>query len=193
VRRQYEPLPEYRLTERPSFRREIEHLNSKWPNAERDVQARVSQKRLSADAGTPIPNLGIYGGRVFKLRISSQDLKDGSSGGFRLIYLVSADRKQVELLSIYCKKEKTNIPTEDLLKLIDQAQRNSNECQVKIETEPDCAEVWIGEECVDYAPCTLKLTPGTYTVILKIPPDRSVAHSFSCDGQETVHLSINIP
>lgn len=189
----YAPRPGYQFAERTSYLREIERLKSKWPNVESDVASSLSDKPLTVQPGDAIPNLGKYSGRVFKRRILSTDLKDGQRGGFRLVYLVGEDRNSVEFVAIYCKKEREAISAKDVLALIEQAEKAARLCCIEIETEPDCAEIWLGAELIDYAPCTVKVLPGTYRITCKIPPNRSAEHEFTCDGTDPLALRIVIP
>jgi hypothetical protein len=186
------PLPGYRVSERVTYRSEIDRLNRKWPHAESDVRSSIQDQPLNIETGDAIPNMGEHAGRVFKRRILSSDLKDGKSGGFRLIYLVSEDRKSVAFMSIYCKSEKTNIPTKELLKLLKQTEESVSPATVEIETTPACAEVWIDGDFMNWAPCTLKVSPGTHSIKCQIQPDRIAEREFTCASGETLKFEIHL-
>ena len=187
------PKSGYTFTERASFRRDIENLNSKWPKAEEDILGIVSGGSLVNDPGDAIPNLDEFSGRVFKRRVLSTDLKDGKRGGFRLIYLVSEDCTNVELVAVYCKKEQATIHAKEILPILVRIEDATRLVCVEIVTEPDSAQVWLGTEFIDYAPCTLQLPKGNHVVTCRIPPDRVVEHSFDCDGTADIELRIVIP
>lgn len=48
---------------------------------------------------------------TYKVRVANSDAKVGKSNGYRLIYYVVKDDKEIYLLTIYYKKEDKNIPT----------------------------------------------------------------------------------
>jgi len=187
------PKRGYIIVERASFRTCLDQLATKWPKAEADVAGAIHDNSLVNTPGVAIPNLGEYSGRVFKIRVHSSDLRDGKRGGYRLIYLVSTDGLKVELITIYCKKEKEQIAATEILKLVDHHQRANQLHCVEITTEPDSAEVWFEGVLVDYAPCTLQVPLGDHAVTCKIPPNRTAKKAFTCDGLGTIELHVMIP
>lgn len=48
---------------------------------------------------------------TYKVRVANSDAKVGKSNGYRLIYYVVKDDKEIYLLTIYYKKEDKNIPS----------------------------------------------------------------------------------
>jgi mRNA-degrading endonuclease RelE of RelBE toxin-antitoxin system len=47
---------------------------------------------------------------VYKLRLPNPDTKVGKSNGYRLIYAIAIERKLVNILTVYYKKEIPNLP-----------------------------------------------------------------------------------
>ena len=56
---------------------------------------------------------------VYKKRLPNEDTKIGTSGGYRVIYLVATQNRVVGLLEIYYKKEVETLPDTYIQGLID--------------------------------------------------------------------------
>jgi mRNA-degrading endonuclease RelE of RelBE toxin-antitoxin system len=54
----------------------------------------------------------------YKVRVANTSANVGKSNGFRLIYYVVKDDKEIFLLTLYSKKDKENISTEEIERLI---------------------------------------------------------------------------
>lgn len=48
---------------------------------------------------------------TYKVRAANTNTKSGKSNGYRLIYYVIKDNKEIFLITIYSKKDSNNIPT----------------------------------------------------------------------------------
>jgi mRNA-degrading endonuclease RelE of RelBE toxin-antitoxin system len=173
------PLSGYSCSESTTYRKEIERLNGKWPHAESDLSSALKEMPLDIVPGVAIPNLKEHAGKVFKRQILSTDIKDGKSGGFRLIYLVADDRKSVTFLSIYCKSEKVDIPGKILLRLIKMAEEFVPPGTVSVSTTPPNAEVWIDSSFMDWSPCTFSVAPGDHVILCRIQPDLIAERTFT--------------
>jgi mRNA-degrading endonuclease RelE of RelBE toxin-antitoxin system len=46
---------------------------------------------------------------VYKLRLPNKDTNEGKSNGYRVVYMAMTDKREVLLLTVYYKKEKTNV------------------------------------------------------------------------------------
>lgn len=58
---------------------------------------------------------------TYKVRAANSDIKVGKSNGYRLIYYVVKDDKEIYLLTVYFKKEDKQIPNkDDIRKLIEE-------------------------------------------------------------------------
>jgi len=55
--------------------------------------------------------------KVIKVRIKNSDNQKGKSGGYRLIYWISAP-EVIVLLDIYSKSEQSNISSEEICQII---------------------------------------------------------------------------
>jgi hypothetical protein len=98
----------------------------------------------------------------------------------------------VTFMSIYCKSEKTNIPTKELLKLIKRTKESVSPATIEIETTPGEAEVWIDGDFMSWAPCTFNISPGTHTIKCQIQPDRIAEREFTCTSGETLKFQIHL-
>jgi len=63
------------------------------------------------EAGDRIPGVN---GPVFKVRISSQDMQRGKSGGYRAIYFLKTQQGVIYLLAIYAKAQREDIRPEEI-------------------------------------------------------------------------------
>ncbi len=62
--------------------------------------------------GDEIPGLKVESdGHTYKVRTANSDTKVGTSNGYRVIYYVIRDDKEVYLLTIYSKKDDSRIPS----------------------------------------------------------------------------------
>lgn len=62
--------------------------------------------------GDPIPELSFNtNNHTVKVRAANSDTKVGKSNGYRIIYYVVMDDREIYLLTIYYKKEDNMIPT----------------------------------------------------------------------------------
>ena len=109
-------LHQIKVTE--TFQKDIKWLKKKYPNILKDLSDTLNIIDADTNAGDRIEGLNKL---IFKIRIASTDMKKGKSGGFRVIYYVITEEKEVILLTIYAKSKQENIiPSriQDILKTI---------------------------------------------------------------------------
>lgn len=77
-----------------------------------DVEKVVNSLEQGELLGDVIPDLAINcNEHTVKVRVANTDTKVGKSNGYRIIYYVVKDDKEIFLLTIYYKKEDNRIPT----------------------------------------------------------------------------------
>lgn len=77
-----------------------------------DIETVTGELEKGNLIGDPIPELSInYNNHVVKVRAANSDTKVGKLNGYRIIYYVVKDEKEIYLLTIYYKKEDNNIPS----------------------------------------------------------------------------------
>ena len=96
----------------PNFYKKIKKLSKKNKNLVKDIQELV--KVLEKD-----PTTGIFlGNDIYKIRIANSSKNIGKRGGFRVITYYLDENNVVYLVEIYEKNSIENIPTEQLIKII---------------------------------------------------------------------------
>ena len=97
-----------------SFKRSIKLLGKKYPHVKDDVRSALRILERSPYLGDVIP--GSSG--IRKLRIPNMDAARGKSGGYRLLYVVRANRELIGLLLLYSKSEQTDVVRTELIDLL---------------------------------------------------------------------------
>lgn len=83
-------------------------------NLEKDLQRGIFQGKEIKGVGLPIDESS------YKIRMADTTHKIGTRGGFRVIYYVIKNNKEVFLLTIYSKKDKADILPKEVQELIKQ-------------------------------------------------------------------------
>ena len=89
-----------------TFQRCIKHLKKKFPRIKDDFFVPFQNLQEDPQIGDPIPG---WNRKVWKIRISSRDLKRGKSGSFRVIYAWTSGERILYPLFVYFKGEKEDI------------------------------------------------------------------------------------
>lgn len=97
-----------------SFKRSLKRLVRRFPRVRADVTTAIEEILRLPTLGVVVPGSG----GVRKLRIRSTDLKRGKSGGFRLLYVVLADRDLICPLLIYAKPDREDVTRRELRALL---------------------------------------------------------------------------
>ena len=116
----------------PTFEKDLTRLAKKYPQIRNDIQEALAKVQTDLDAlirrcgndiqealakvqSSKIIGDAIPGGKgkLYKLRVSSSDLKRGKSGGFRVIFYLKAPSSLYPLIC-YFKGERGDVPIKDL-------------------------------------------------------------------------------
>ena len=89
-----------------SFQRCIKRLKKKFPHIKADFSTLFQNLQEDPQMGDPIPG---WNRKVWKIRISSTDMKRGKSGAFRFIYAWTSGERILCPLFVYFKGEKEDI------------------------------------------------------------------------------------
>jgi mRNA-degrading endonuclease RelE of RelBE toxin-antitoxin system len=77
-----------------------------------DIESVTSELEKGNLIGDVIPGLSFCDGEhTIKVRAANTDTKSSKSDGYRIIYYVIKDDKEIYLLTIYYKKDDNKIPT----------------------------------------------------------------------------------
>ena len=111
----------YMVTETEQFEKDLTFYVKKKKcynliNEIRELKANLENGNF---VGEEIQGIGLPQDETsYKLRMADTTHKIGTRGGFRLIYYVIKNDKEIYLLTIYSKKDKSNIDRKELIKLI---------------------------------------------------------------------------
>ncbi len=90
------------------FEKQTRRLSRKFPSLKNDLSKLVLSLKENPVQGTPLGN------NCYKIRLSISSKGKGKSGGSRVITHLVIFEKQVYLLSIYDKSEKTDLSPGEL-------------------------------------------------------------------------------
>ena len=113
----------YQVLATRQFDKDIKIYKKKFKNIEEDVNKVVEQIKAGNLVGDSIPNLKMLDNNenvinVKKARVANTDTHSGKSNGYRLIYYAEKSNGTIYLLTIYYKKEKSNITNKEIQQLI---------------------------------------------------------------------------
>jgi mRNA-degrading endonuclease RelE of RelBE toxin-antitoxin system len=107
------PAP-FTIVRHAAFSLILKKLTKKHSAVESDVEWFEGRLKMNpALLGTPIPNLKLTL-PVYKTRLKDSCCKIGAQGGWRLIYAINAEKREVTLILIYHKRELENPSNEYL-------------------------------------------------------------------------------
>lgn len=107
----------YTVIPTPKFLQDIEYYEKKkkFRNITDYVDSVVKDLEIGNLVGDDIPDIDIpTDNHTYKVRVANSNTKVGKSNGYRIIYYVVKDDKEIYLITIYYKKEDKNIPTKKL-------------------------------------------------------------------------------
>ncbi|WP_429162459.1 hypothetical protein [Desulfitispora alkaliphila] len=91
----------------------------KYKKIDDDIETVVKELELGNLLGDEIKELELPADEsTYKVRVANTSANIGKSGGFRLIYYVIKNDLEIFLLTIYSKKDKEDISSSDLTKII---------------------------------------------------------------------------
>lgn len=100
------------------FQRQAKRLIKKFPSLKKEVLDLIESLKTEPLQGTPL------GDGCFKIRLSIASKNKGKSGGARVISCVYVADKEVYLLSIYDKSERSTLNDKELLELVEWIQKS---------------------------------------------------------------------
>lgn len=103
----------YKIIPTRKFEDDVEYYvrKKKFLHIIDDIERITNELKNGNLLGAPIPNLNIdTKEHTYKVRSANTDTKVGKSNGYRLIYYVIKDDKEIFLITIYYKKEDSRIP-----------------------------------------------------------------------------------
>ncbi len=101
------------------FRSDIRFYVKKrhFRHIEEDIRPVLEELQRGNLLGDEIPNMNVNKeGHTYKVRAANTDTKAGKSNGYRIIYYVIKDDKEIYLLTIYHKKDDIRVPSNAELK-----------------------------------------------------------------------------
>ncbi|MFQ6121376.1 MAG: hypothetical protein ACE5KE_15985 [Methanosarcinales archaeon] len=96
----------------------IKKLKKKYPNIGKDYSRLLVLLKENPFAGDARDSNPGYSKKVWKIRLSSSDLKKGKRGGFRVIYAIHEEMESCFLLTIYPKVQKKDISDKEIERLL---------------------------------------------------------------------------
>lgn len=93
------------------FPRDLKKLKKKYPQIKKDLEPLVEKLAQGIFEGDKLQD---FIGDVYKVRVGSIDQRKGKSGGFRVLYYVVTETRNVWLLHIYAKANEINPTAEQL-------------------------------------------------------------------------------
>jgi mRNA-degrading endonuclease RelE of RelBE toxin-antitoxin system len=104
----------YNIIPTDNFSREVKKLAKKHRSLKNDLMTLRNDLLENPFKGINLGN------NVYKIRMAISSKGKGKFGGARIIFYVLTHDKEIYLLSIYDKSEKTNISDEEIKELINQ-------------------------------------------------------------------------
>ena len=98
----------------PAFQKDVKRLRKRYPRIQQDIQPLIDQLEAGETPGDQVQGTGYT---VYKVRLPNRDAQRGKSGGYRVIYYIQT-LKQIMLLSVYAKSDRSNISTGELQGII---------------------------------------------------------------------------
>jgi mRNA-degrading endonuclease RelE of RelBE toxin-antitoxin system len=101
----------------PRFERSVKRLKKRYRHIADDVEVGLEAITSNLEIGTVIPDDYL----VHKLRLASQDMQRGKSGGFRLLHKIQEENVEIPkvyLLFIYAKAAQEDVSLVELQSLI---------------------------------------------------------------------------
>jgi mRNA-degrading endonuclease RelE of RelBE toxin-antitoxin system len=96
------------------FKRNIRQLVRKYRRMQQDIQPLLNILGARQTPGDRIPGIAE---EVYKVRVRNSDSQRGKSGGYRIIYEVTAE-DTVVLLTVYAKTEQDDISVQEIAAII---------------------------------------------------------------------------
>lgn len=99
------------------FVKNLKKLSKKYRHIKQDIEPLLGELENGNFVGDVISG---FENRLYKTRVPSSDQRKGKSGGFRVIYYLILNKKEVVLLTMYVKAKQTDIRKDEILKILSQ-------------------------------------------------------------------------
>lgn len=112
---------EYEVIPTDEFNKKLRYYinRKKYRKIYDDIDPIIEEISSGNFLGDEISGLGLPDDEhSYKVRVANTSAKVGKSNGFRMLYYVVKDDKEVYLLTIYSKKDRENISNRELKDLI---------------------------------------------------------------------------
>lgn len=107
----------YRFEIPDTFKRQLFRLARKYRNIADDFERFLLDFDLGRVRGDAIRG---FGGKIFKARMKSSDIRKGKRGGYRVIYYLKHSERLVYMLAIYAKVEREDIAVEEIRDILEE-------------------------------------------------------------------------
>jgi len=108
----------YNVIPSKAMQKAMRKLRKKYPKFINDLDPTIQELKQGHFVGDKIKGFS----DVYKARVPSSDQKKGKRGGFRVIYYVVTQDKNVYLLSMYAKAHQENITDEEIRNILNSIQ-----------------------------------------------------------------------
>ncbi len=111
----------YEVIFTPQFEKDIKYYlrKKKYSRIVDDVDEIVVELEKGNFMGVEIADVKLTtDNSLYKVRVANSSIKAGKTHGFRLIYYVIKDDKEIFLLTIYSKKDKEDITRNEIIDLL---------------------------------------------------------------------------
>ena len=105
----------------PQFEKDIKYYlkKKKYYKIKDDIDKVINELEQGNLVGNEIPGLHLkINESVFKVRTVNSSANVGKSNGFRLIYYVIKNDKEIYLLTIFSKKDNDNLSNKEILDIM---------------------------------------------------------------------------
>jgi mRNA-degrading endonuclease RelE of RelBE toxin-antitoxin system len=102
----------YKIIPTPEFVKNLKTLKKRYKNIKNDILELSEQLSENPTIGTELGN------NIYKIRVKNSDIQKGKSGGYRVITYCINQLQEVQLITIYSKSDKEDIPINELKKII---------------------------------------------------------------------------
>ena len=95
------------------FERELKRLVKKYASLKNEYEKLIDELEQKPEIGTPLGN------NLYKIRLAIESKGKGKSGGARVITYLKTEQKNVYLLSIYDKGERSTISDSEIQNILE--------------------------------------------------------------------------
>ena len=103
----------YNVITIPRFERELKRLVKKYISLKNEYEKLIDELEQNPETGTPLGN------NLYKIRLAISSKRKGKSGGARVITYLKTEQKNIYLLSIYDKGERSTISDGEIQSILE--------------------------------------------------------------------------